>query len=278
MESSFEANLLKRNESLDRAGSLPLSGKKLLGKYSRNLEGYKLKLDEFDKIYSSGEVQKDEESVKKMMSREDSKTEMGELLEGIIIEQAELSEWFGQDAALVALSEYDDRMAHGDLVLEIRNKKEELIRILVDVTTSGNEDTAKTKLDRSFSSIENGHLSNVKYFDSELDESKGRLVNVPRVVIGVGSETLLKLCEDIIEHKNRQENNPIQLMLLDEMVYQLDKMADISRKKNGELHAVTIKLQKTLQAILEISEKKENLRDSTYERRVSSERTYSLLT
>lgn len=279
---SFETilhNKIDRTKQLDNLSPLE---EKYFKKYSEEINEGRLKLENFKDLektgeYAPGEIEKDIAYVDAIKSRESSGTKRGALLEGIISEQAELSNWFGQDSSLIFLSEYDDRMSHSDLLLEMESDKGEPVRLLVDVTTSVDESKIDEKISRSYDSLGGVKLGKVKYFESRMEELRGKLNGIPRVVIGINPGTLRDFCDNIREKNNRQEDNYIQLMLLEEIENQLAHMKEVLISNGKESGAAFSELSKSLGCIINLLEKKEDLRPLDYEKKVSGDKTYRLL-
>lgn len=246
----------------------------LLKKYAKTLEEYRLKMEDFEDVYGRETIEKDRAFLEALKAKEEAKTDRGVLLEGILAEHAELSNWFGQDSSVIPLSEYDDRLAHGDLVLEMG--EEEKVRILMDVTSSVAQNTLEKKIDRSIDGIKAGKLSKIKYFES--GDFKGRLEYVPRVVVGLNPETLREFCDDVLQDKNRQEKNPLQMMLLDEMLHQLTFMYETAKEVRGKDDRAAEEIKKALKLIQDLSIKKESLRDHDYDRKANADWAYKALT
>lgn len=281
MHPSFEAvfHKIDRTKQLDNLSPLE---EKYFKKYSEEISEERIKLENFKDLeaagkYAPGEIEKDIAYVEAIKSRESSGTKRGALLEGIISEQAELSNWFGQDSSLIFLSEYDDRMSHSDLLLEMESDKGESVKLLIDVTTSVDESKIDEKISRSYDSLGGVKLGKVKYFESRREEFRGKINSIPRVVAGINPRTLRDFCDSIREKNNRQEDNYIQFMLLEEIENQLAHMKEVLISNGKESGVAFSEVNKSLSCISNLLEKKEDLRSLDYEKKVSADRTYHLL-
>lgn len=159
----------------------------------------------------------------------------------------------------------------------MKDKKGEVVRILIDITTSIDKNIIHKKIESSFDEKGNLKLAEIKYFQSEIENTKGKFKNMPRLVAGFDPNTLRNLCDDVLINKKQQQNNPVQLMLLDEMQHQLIYMLEASRRMNGDSHIVTTQLKKAFDSIKDILDKKESLRTREYKSKASDDKTYHLL-
>jgi hypothetical protein len=231
-------------------------------------------MENFYDCYPEKEVVGDTKEVEKLKKTEEKITARGKLLESLLSVFSESSNWFGENCHIILLSDYDDRMAHGDIVLEMKNDKGELSQILIDITTSIDESNLKKKIGRSYNGDGSVKLSNIKYYESEAEETKGPLLDIPRVVMGISPETLGILCEDIKEKGRRQENNMVQLLLLDQVFAQLITMRN---KANNPDKKDELALKKTALAskiISTIIDRKKSLHTRDYELKANSDLTH----
>jgi len=160
------------------------------------------------------------------------KIERAEIFEAIVGRFAENADWFG--GYVVKTLEYDDRVNGVDFVIEWESKKG-TVRLGVDVTVSQLE-RVQTEIRKSINDLGDGHLSNVKYFRSEVDvdeetgeNKKLRLSNIPKVVIHLDKETIDDLCRLALrvvakeKGANRElERTDVATRFLSEMRDQLD--------------------------------------------------------
>lgn len=271
-----------RDDAMDRTSNgaeLTPGEQRLFNEYVGKLKEAKLDPEDFPDVYSVEDIKGDMSWVDQLRKGESPKTPQGELLEAMLFELAELYDWFGENFSLVATSEYDDRKAHGDLVMEIESDSGEIMRLLIDVASGVDNINLREKMDRGVRQVEKGLLNSVKYFQSERDETKGRISDLPRVVIGMNPDSLRGLVDDILVNGKKSLNNHIAMFkLLDEMVFQLNRLAKLSLDSNGTDHKATRVLNGLLKEIRLVLDKKENLRDPNFGAKVKKDRTYDLLT
>lgn len=140
------------------------------------------------------------------------------ILEAIILEQTELSDWLGPDVFTRKASRWDDLKNGVDMLAVFKQEDGRKLVLAIDATL---RDPAK-KLRKIKKEIENGRLTKVKYFDSGDGEYHGKLLQVPRVVVGVSGGTAVKLAELWLKGKKSElADDPIQLQILDEISMQL---------------------------------------------------------
>jgi hypothetical protein len=277
MSPSLEANLVRSLSHLKQDGILTPNERTLHDQCAPRLKSKKINPDNFKDIYSEAGLARDEKSLKKALAKEDIKKEKGELFEGILCEYAENSEWFGKDCRLVPLSEYDDRQNHGDFILEKKDTDGKIIRILIDATTSNDENVILHKLENGYRPLREDKLSQVKYFQSKLENFKGELKNVPKVVIGIDLISLRRLCDEICKKQNLEKNSMTQFLLINEMDSQLAYLSELAFDKYGLDHPLTKIIVKAFDYIEALVKEKKSLRSQDFEAKASEDRTYQLL-
>jgi len=213
---------------------------------------------------------------------EQEQTERGRLLERIVFEEGMKSRWFGdKNVALVPVSDFDDHFSHGDMVLEIKDEEGKIQRILLDITTSIDEGTLKKKMARGIRNAENGVLCWAKYFRSELEQgelARGRKANMAKAVIGINPTILNELCEEIrIKGKGKLQENPVQLMFIDEIINQLAGQLKVIAEKKGRDHFSFKQISKVLNFFKDLSINKKSLRTRDYAQKANSDWTFRQL-
>jgi hypothetical protein len=220
-------------------------------------EGYKE-----DQIQDDiNEVSRREEEFKKENTPEENKIkEYSDMVEALISQEAELSDWFGEDVFVYDTSKYDDLENGVDIVTEF---KEEGVfshmGLAIDVTFGTN---IRGKLLRIKREIKSGELASVKYFSSQRDnesDKKVGLKNIPRVIIGTNKETVDELSglwlqreklrkskftdksltdvereaisDKLSEVNKKIRNHKIQIHVLKQLAFQLEKYYEFAMKK-----------------------------------------------
>jgi len=193
-------------------------------------------LSEFEGVFGE-EVEQDRKYVDKMESRfkagetgeEKEGRMLATILEAIIHEQAELSDWLGPDATTIKPSRYDDIANGVDELVEFQGEEEtSYLAMAIDVTFG--EDVAK-KFTRIKEEIDRGVLGEVKYFFSEYTGKRKKLENVPRVVIGADARTVKELADLWVEGKKKElGGHKIQFQILDEILIQAEAFHNYANK------------------------------------------------
>jgi len=214
----------------------------------------KIKIEDFAGIYRKYTIEEDKKRIEKFMnSREYRKpTPASVVLENVISELGESNNWFldkngNNEFFSCQLSEFDDKMADGaraDMALEIKTPEGEIIRLLIDVTTSIDEKRLEEKRKKCTKKIEDKTLHSVKYFQSQADGKIGWQGNIPMVVVGMNPEKVLEFCGRAAENRDLS-NDYVAFMLLDEIKEQLLHDYNFSAEKNGENDKITKILLKT---------------------------------
>jgi len=208
-----------------------------------------IKEDEFKDLYSKETVEADLEWVRKEEERfekEDTPEQkearkVSTVFEAIIFDQVEANNWLGETARTIKSSRYDDIKNGIDLIVEF--PEEELsashLALAVDVTLSSELENKLRDIKRD---IERGKMGTIKYFKSEALNIRGEKSNIPKVVIGTDYHTFTEVVDlwmsrDTAEGgaaKDKLVKHPIQFILLEEILMQLEKFEDYARKIKQE--------------------------------------------
>jgi hypothetical protein len=173
-----------------------------------------LKPEDFQDIYSLADISADQVKVSDIKKHQEAKLEnlsdferkqaeigkeKSRALEAIVADQVELNNWFGENVILVPTLEYDDLINGTDAVAEFNlgeGETPERIALAIDVTMRPDFPSSVSKLegkiDRNIAKVtgQDEHQKyippvEVKYFQSEVEDFKGRLEAIVPVVIGV---------------------------------------------------------------------------------------------
>lgn len=115
-------------------------------------------------------IEKDPEELKKVYR-------LSTILEAIILEEGELANWFGENATTIVPSRFDDIRNGIDCIVEFEEGENSAshLALAVDIV-AGSE--IQRKIDRIKKDIEEGHLSEIKYFSSDTLGIKGKKINI----------------------------------------------------------------------------------------------------
>ncbi len=161
-------------------------------------ESSAIKMSDFKELYGEDQVKRDRESIErkktKFMREETGPTKRAKILEALLSEQIELSDWFGSGAFTIVSSEYDDLYNGVDLAIEFeRESSYRYMAVGVDVTSSGTSVAKKLSIIKEH--IRTGTLTRMKYFSSERNNFWGEYRQIPQIVVGVDSKTIEELSE-----------------------------------------------------------------------------------
>ncbi len=149
--------------------------------------------------------------------------EMADILEAILYEQIELSEWLGPDVSTSLTSKYDDYQNGMDMIVRFEGADGKPIFIALDITFAND---LQKKIDIRRHSLISGKLAPAKYYHSEATGKNGSLEKVPNLVIKVGRRYLDELSDQWLTNKKKLSKNPVQIMILMEIVEQLRSYED----------------------------------------------------
>ena len=175
---------------------------KAFGLLQNKYEKSAIDMAKFEKVpgYGEARVKRDKERVEKKKREIEElgtgPTKKAQLLEALLTEQIELSEWFGGNTFTIVPAEFDDLFHGVDLALEIVDVNETRhLALGVDVTSSAISIRKKLKIIKEH--IANGTLTAMEYFHSEdhNPDFYGTMGNIPQVVIGTDGKTIKELGE-----------------------------------------------------------------------------------
>lgn len=177
------------------------------------------------------------------------------IFEIMLAELVELYDWLGDNVFIVNTSKYDDIVGGTDMVAEFfKDGSVNYLGLAIDVTFS--KDKLETKLRKVADKINDGELVTIKYFQSGNGDLVGKLINIPRVVLGASrqvigeiaeaklnleslkrrkenpmpSENINSLTRQIKEIKARLANHPLQFEILSQLETQLKIFGDHATK------------------------------------------------
>ena len=265
---------------------------KAFGLLKDKYEKAAINMAEFIKIagYGKARIKRDKERVEKK-KREIKElgtgpTRKARLLEALLTEQIELSEWFGENTFTIVPAEFDDLFHGVDLALEIEDKDGvKHLALGVDVTSSPVSIRKKLKIIKDH--ITNGTLTAMEYFHSEdhNPDFYGTMSNIPQVVIGTDGKMIKELGElwmsayglaklrrnskqpplspeseenqknSAKEAKQNLANHRVQILMLEEIKIQLTVFCKFAKEKGQ--NEVANKLSSTLNLVDSILSSKE---------------------
>ena len=185
----------------------------------------------------------------------------GKIAEALIFNCIEMNNWFGENCATVAASEYDDLCQGTDVVLEF-DRGDKIVRLAVDVTIKQDPSDKKHEV---LEGIENGELTRLQYFVSELDETQGQVSRIPKIILQLDVPTIQRLCRLISNHKKAElARDQVQYDFLREAQEQLEDQIDHAQdyfreKPYRESNIVINRIQEALDVICEIQKNKKEL-------------------
>ena len=118
-----------------------------------------------------------------------------QLLEALFAEGIELNEWGGPDAMTIVPSDYDDLYNGIDLAIELPKDAEDFEYLAMGIDVTSSPDAINKKLSIIKKHIKDGTLTEMKYFESERNEFKGRMPQIPNIVIGAEGKSIQELAE-----------------------------------------------------------------------------------
>ena len=195
----------------------------------KTLSEYEIKLEIFSGLYGEDGLKHDAKEVERLEGLfEPSPSKIhADILEAIMCEHGELSEWFGPRSEVIKTSRFDDYKNKIDMIVETETEDRRFSHLALGIdVTFGSKDLSK-KFDAIRKNIENGKLAEIKYFHSDRQHFTGRLRNVPRVVVGVELERVRELGLLWMNRRNKElALHPVQSTILEETALQLHTFAE----------------------------------------------------
>lgn len=193
-------------------------------------------IEDYADIYGAEAIASDRQEVDscKKNHLKDS-TQRSELLEACLRERIVLSNLLGEGCETIQTNDFDD-MNGTDFVVEWLDDKGEPIRLAIDTTVSERQDIINEKFRNIKDKLRNDKGVTIKYFQSELENYKGQITDVPRVIIQMKKEAVTVLCELInkaisikynekikAEANEELENGDLKISLIKEIISQLQE-------------------------------------------------------
>ncbi len=230
-------------------------------------------IDDFSDIYTEEELKSNKADVERLefefKKRETPEGKnlklISDLFEGVIVAEAEQSEWAGSNAIVHSASLYDDYINGVDAIVEFNDEKEEnkFLALGIDVTFGSYIKTeVGKKLKRIEKEIREGKLSTVKYFSDSY--GKHQKLELPKVVAGASGETVRQLLE-LYDKGDRKglASHPYQCALLVSIRQQAVYFYNIANSCGNEIAAD--KYAEAVDTLNEIIEPRLELLNSLYE-------------
>jgi hypothetical protein len=222
----------RKSEKLD-AGAQYIDAAEKRAKLILQKPEYAIQAPDFFDLYGKESVMKDMWEVKRKqdnikqedspVSAEDAK--LAGIFEAITLEHAELSNWLGEDVAMLKTSLYDDYFNGIDLIAEWQQEGREshVLALAVDITFGAK--TVERKLEHIRRDIDKGELGQIKYFKSSDGSFRGERSGSARVVVGVTRGVVQELARLWVSNdKKALGSHPIQRVLVEEIDAQLRAM------------------------------------------------------
>lgn len=217
------------------------------------LAEYEIKPEMFAGFYDAGMLTRDADEVadiEKKFEKTPAKI-YGDILEAVVCEHGELSEWFGPKSQVIKTARFDDYINKIDMVVETETEDRQFSHMALGIdVTFGSRDLHK-KFDAIKARIDDGTLGEIRYFHSDRQNFTGRLGKIPQVVVGVEIERVKELGLLWMNRRNKElREHSVQVTILEEAALQLETFTKYA-KGIGKDELVTI-LERELQKINEL--------------------------
>lgn len=203
-----------------------------------------IKPENFTDLYSPDVISRDlayVESMERKFDRGDNDREkqskmFADILEAIIFEHGEQSNWFGEQATTIKTSRYDDIYNGVDMITEFDEGQNRSSHAAFAIDATYSHDKAGEKFGRIKKKIDSGKLAKVRYFIS--GSFRGELSDIPMTVASAHPRTVTELTELWINNdKQKLANHWIQFQLLEELMAQCQAFSVYAQKKGSDFMA-----------------------------------------
>lgn len=190
-----------------------------------------LKLETFVHPYGADAVREDTRWVEAMEQKFSKTMDVdkihADIIEAILYEHIEQSNWFGDDVRTIKTSRYDDLKNGVDLIVEFQEGLDQFLHMGLAVDVTFGETKLRAKIQAIKDGISHGKLAEIKYFKSERSPHKGLYEKLSRVVIGVDRSHVMELARIWIDDSRKKEFavHPVQKLILHQVAQQLISFA-----------------------------------------------------
>jgi hypothetical protein len=262
--------------------------------------GVRINETNFSDKYSDKEIRMDLKYVEKMKEKFNEyknenldkatieKIEKGrrtsEAFEISVIYNFDINDWAGKDALIKRATEYDDIYNNVDAIIEFDLDEVHRITITIDASTNPDFEKIKEKIERNIEKLTNKEKqTQVKYFQSQVDNTKGKLLGVIPVVVGAEGKNINKILAlhgqliKLSKQENKTElqknkskeikkelmEHPIQKIILHEMLMQLEMYQSLFTEKeyNKYTKSYLEQITQTIEIINNILLEKKDIKD-----------------
>jgi len=208
----------------------------VLKKAREVIELDRIRIDDFTS-YSDIKRRDDKLKVKQLKERFSSRDirdrhskEIAEIIEAVLMHQIEMNNWLGADVQTRPTTDYDDFINHVDMLLfqEGLTTPDHVMGLAIDVTFSSDLNSVRGKIDRIKEGLSRLDIGKIDYFTDGDDDLgvepnyKGEIFNVPRVIVGVGSNNIPSIVSRWNFGKGRQlEHDPLRAQIIIQILGQL---------------------------------------------------------
>jgi len=213
-----------------------------------------IKPSEFIDLYGEEGVKSDEAYVKRSKLKFDRDNtleqqvskKLATIFEAVILEQSELSNWFGSNISTIKTSEYDDIARGVDMIAEYSSENA-AAHLALGIDVSYSPGSVPKKLEAICKAIESNALPTVRYFKSEQLGMRGELKNIPKIILGVSYAKAMELANAWLGvkegrlPKNTFVKHPVRSHLLREMQVQFAGFEKIAVAAKNEAVAAAYK-------------------------------------
>lgn len=213
-------------EKLPNSNEIPVDH--LYARATEVIKRDQIDMNDFRDLYGDENIARDLQHVltiknnrhRRNSPQEKQSAKLADVVEAIMLEQAESNDWLGPDTEVIKTSEYDDLVNAIDGIVHFSEPGNQSSQLAfgIDITYGHFLDD---KIRKIKTKIEAGNLAKIKYFKSERPDFRGEISGVPIFVIAIDKTTVKRLATlwDNREMK-RLGTDQIQFQIIDEIINQ----------------------------------------------------------
>lgn len=196
---------------------------------------------------------KEKNFAEKNTPQEKENKKIATILEGILHQHIEQSNFLGDSVSTVSTCKYDDIKNGIDGILEVQNERNstaEHLAFAIDATFSADIDK---KINRIKKEIKNGELAKIKYFKSDFLDFRGEKGGIPKFVIGIDRNHVEEVTQIWMQDKKSElAKSPLQIVIFREIMSQAEDFEEYAQsvgkpkiaRKYKEIQNILYKIEK----------------------------------
>ena len=178
--------------------------------------------DLIGEIYTKKEFNRDKKKTKEKATKigaisEFSRSgdyELAEDFEYSLMEAIQNFEWFGEQASISPASHFDDFFRGTDFILAFKEGEDKYKYLAIDATISQQKEDITEKEGRIYKNLDNGRMTEVKYFINDEDSDIRGRFKMPHAVVAFNPTAALEFKNILSKGRNLSFDDKKELMAI----------------------------------------------------------------